>query len=382
MATAESLARAHAICSRTCLVDTHIDLPHRLTNGVYEDVSVRTDTGDFDFVRARAGGLDAAFMAVYVPPDLQDTGTAFSYAESLIDTIEQLIAEHPECFGRALSVSDVERNRTAGVLSLPLAIENGAALEGNMANLHHFAVRGVQYITLTHGRSNALCDSSYDDNRQWGGLSPFGCEVIAAMNDLRMMVDVSHASDDAFYQILEASSQPVIATHSSMRHFTPGWERNMTDDMARALADKDGMLMIAFGSSFLSNELRAQSRDARMAREQAVAARGLHPESDDAKRLEASMRARNPLGSVAQVADHVIHAVSLMGIERVGIGSDFDGVYSLPSGLQDVAGYPNLVAELLGRGVAESEIEMLLGGNMLAFWRRIQEADGNEQIAG
>ncbi len=367
------IERATALCKQSVLIDTHIDLPHRLTNGVYEDVSARTDTGDFDYVRARSGGLDAAFMAAYVPPELQDTGTSFAYAERLIGTIDDLIAAHPDCFAHARSPSDVQRNRAAGLISLPLAIENGAALEGAIDNLAHFANRGVQYITLTHGRSNALCDSSYDEHRPWRGLSAFGRDVVKAMNALRMMIDVSHASDDAFYQILEASDQPVIATHSAMRHFTPGWERNVSDDMARALAGNDGMLMIAFGSSFLSNEMRAQSGEARRNRERAVVARGLDPDSEDAKRLESAMRDENPLGSVEDVADHVMRAISLMGVERVGIGSDFDGVYTLPSGLQDVAGYPNLVAALLGRGLSDTDIERVLGGNMLAFWRRIQD---------
>ena len=207
-------AEARRISSESIIVDTHIDVPYRVIESG-EDVSHPTETGDFDYPRARAGGLDAAFMSIYTPPGLEAEGTSRDKAEKLIDLVEKIVATSEGKFAIATSPADVRKHFEAGIMSLPMGMENGSPLEGDLSNLAHFHARGIRYITLTHGLSNHLSDSSYDESRQWNGLSEFGVEVVGEMNRLGIMVDVSHLSDDAFWQVLDVSATPVIASHSS-----------------------------------------------------------------------------------------------------------------------------------------------------------------------
>jgi membrane dipeptidase len=194
------------------------------------------------------------------------------------------------------------------------------------------------------------------------------------MNRLGIMVDVSHVSDDAFWDVLDTSTAPVIASHSSCRHFTPGWERNMSDDMIRALAGKGGVIQINFGSGFLDADVR-KKRDARRAEIEAMLRkRGIGEDDPEAMPLVAAYEAEHPspVASVRTVADHIDHVVQLVGVDHVGLGSDFDGVGdSLPDRLEDVSMYPNLIAELLDRGYAEPDIEKICSKNVLRVWRAV-----------
>jgi membrane dipeptidase len=261
-----------------------------------------------------------------------------------------------------------------------MGMENGAPIEGNLANLTHFAERGIRYITLAHSRSNHIADSSYDPVRRWGGLSPFGRELVRAMNRAGVMIDVSHVSDAAFYDVLATSAVPVVATHSSARHFTPGFERNMSDDMIRALGAHGGVIQINFGSSFLTREANRWRADFAAARARAAAARqaaGGHAADDDGWDEAFSEQYRKdhpyPFASVEDVLDHIDRVVMLAGVDHVGIGSDFDGVGpSLPAGLKDVSSYPNLVEGLLRRGYSEAAISQILSGNLLRVWQRTE----------
>jgi len=209
-------ARAQHLAKRFIIVDGHIDLPYRLDGSkgkdgkLTENVNDRTPKGEFDYPRAVAGGLEAPFMSIYVPASYQKSGGAKALADGLIDLIEGVIKAGPDKFARAHSVADVKRNFAVGRISLPMGIENGAAIEGDLKNLEHFYRRGVRYITLTHSEDNRICDSSYDDHRTWKGLSPFGKRVVTGMNRLGIMIDVSHLSDDSFYQIMELSQTPVL----------------------------------------------------------------------------------------------------------------------------------------------------------------------------
>jgi membrane dipeptidase len=379
------LTEAFAIAHRYPIVDGHVDLPYRLfktrdaEGRVTEDVTERTCVGDFDLVRAREGGHSAPFMSIYVPAEYQQSGGARAVADTLIDYVEQLASRAPEAFALASEPDDVEGNFAAGRISLPMGLENGAALEGRVANLEHFYRRGIRYVTLTHARDNDLCDSSYDTRRTNGGLSALGRECVRAMNALGVMVDVSHVSDDSFHHVMELSLAPVIASHSSCRHFTPGWERNLSDAMIRRLADGGGLVMINFGSSFLDDRVR-RAREALHAKVVAFAsARGI--EEDGAEALEFRRRCfrEHPIewASVEQVADHIDHVVALVGIDHVGLGSDFDGVGdSLPTGLRDNAQLPNLVRVLLARGYDESALAKVLSGNALRVWRAIRATAG------
>ncbi len=363
---------ARQLTQRFIVIDGHIDVPYRLYR-LPEDVTQRTELGDFDYERARAGGLDAPFFSIYLPSELQTTpGASKALADSLINMVEALARQAPDKFMLARSPEDVRRAHQEGRIALLMGMENGSGLEGDLSNVAYFYSRGIRYITLTHARANQICDSSYDTVRVWNGLSPFGEQVVDEMNRLGMLIDISHVSDSAFYDVLRRTKAPVIASHSSARHFTPGWERNMSDDMIRALAANGGVIMINFGSSFLRSSYQAAGDSIRQLLQEELLAQGLLPESPQARRWLAQRRKRYPLGTVADVADHIDHVVRLVGVDHVGIGSDFDGVFALPEGLQDVSMYPHLVAELLRRGYSEADIEKILGGNLLRVWEAVE----------
>jgi membrane dipeptidase len=370
----EDLAvRAQRLAQELLIVDTHIDVPYRLhaQGDAPDDVSQRTAGGHFDWVRAREGGLDAAFMSIYVPAELQEQGGAKALADELIDMVEGLAAAAPERFEVARSTADVERIAAAGKLALPLGIENGAALEDDLANVAHFAARGVRYVTLAHSENNLICDSSYAKERRWNGLSPYGREVVLELNRHGVMVDVSHVSDATSDDVLATSRVPPIASHSSCRAFVPGFERNLDDERIARLGEAGGVLHINFGSAFLTAEANADQFGAREAMAAEVAAAGVAPDSEAAREIRRLWRERHPAAAtqISDVADHIDHAVALAGVEHVGLGSDFDGVGALPVGLGDVSCYPRLVEELLRRGYSDDELRAILGGNLMRVWR-------------
>ncbi len=368
--------RATRLARDLLLVDTHIDVPYRL-HKEWVDVSVATDGGDFDYPRAVAGGLDALFMSIYIPADVDAAGEAKAFAEGLMDTMEALAAASPEKFGIATCTADIHALKASGRIALPMGMENGGPIEGELANLAHFAQRGIRYITLTHSKSNHISDSSYDDNERWQGLSDFGKALIPAMNAQGVMVDVSHVSDRAFWQVLELTDVPVIASHSSLRHFTPGFQRNMTDEMVAALGRNGGVIQINFGSSFLTRTAREYSDAAQQAlerfREEKPAGEEADAAAEDAFRAQYRQAHPYPYASVDDVLDHIDRAVMLAGIDHVGIGSDYDGVGdSLPLGLKDVSTYPNLVAGMLERGYSEEDVAKVLGGNIMRVWSEVE----------
>jgi len=361
--------RAEQLAQELIIVDTHIDVPDRLSARM-EDISTRTERGDFDYPRAKAGGLNVAFMSIYVAASHQETGDSKDAAERLIDLVEKLATDWPDKFAIATSVADVREQFAQGKISLAMGMENGAPIE-TLDDLRHFYQRGVRYITLAHSRSNQLSDSSYDTHHQWSGLSPFGREVVAEMNRLGMMVDVSHISDDAFRDVLEVSTAPVIASHSSSRHFTPGFERNMGDDMIKALAANGGTIGINFGSSFLVEAIRQGGE----AMSQYLEENGVRPDSDDGREYARRYREKTGLGyaDVSDVVAHIDRVVQLAGVNHVGLGSDFDGVGdSLPTGLKDVSFYPNLIYELLKAGYSEEDIARICSGNVLRVWTAVE----------
>ena len=375
-AAADLEDRARGIALSSIIVDTHIDVPYRLEEE-WADVSQATAGGDFDYPRAVKGGLNVAFMSIYTPARLEAEGKSFELAEELIDMVEGIVAAAPEKFAIALSPADVQQQFEKGLLSLPMGMENGSPIEGDLANVRHFYDRGIRYITLAHGLSNHISDSSYDDNRQWGGLSDFGFEVVREMNRLGIMVDVSHISDEAFYDVMEVTQAPVIASHSSARHFTPGFERNMSDEMIVRLAENGGVIMINFGSSFLTEEANAWQEAFGEAWDAHVAASGGEPTDamrEDFRARYVAEHGEFPYATLDETLDHFDHVVQLTGIEHVGIGSDYDGVGdSLPIGLKDVSAYPNLVEGLLERGYSEADVEKILGSNLLRVWREVEE---------
>ncbi len=367
--------RSQALAQKLLILDTHIDLPDRLTRKM-EDVFQRTDGGDFDFPRARAGGLNATFLSIYVQASYQVTGGAKAYADQLIDLVEGLVEQQPGQCAIARSPAEVRSHFADSKISFPLGIENGAALEQDLDHLKHFYDRGVRYITLAHSKSNLICDSSYDKQRRWNGVSPYGYLVIEEMNRLGMIVDVSHLSDQAFFQVMDFSRAPAIASHSSCRRFTPGWERNMSDEMIRLLAEKGGVIQINFGSDFVNDEYRRGSSQASREIARYLKEKGLERSSEAARIYSEQYRKTHnlPYGDLLDVVEQIDHVVRLVGIDHVGLGSDFDGLGdSLPTGLKSVADYPNLLFELLKRGYSEEDIEKICSGNTLRVWSEVEE---------
>ena len=378
-----SLQTAKAIAQSTLIIDTHIDLPYRLQD-FYEDVSQATVEGDMDYPRAVAGGLDAPFMSIFIPAELEQKGGSKQLADKLIDGIETIVKNAPDKFALAYSASEVESNFNKGILSLPMGLENGSAIEGDLNNLQHFYDRGIRYITLTHSKANHISDSSYDENRPAQGLTDFGKELIIAMNQTGVMVDVSHISDQAFYQVMQISQLPVIASHSSARHFTPDFERNMSDEMIKLLAEKGGVIQINFGSTFISQKSIDNYNAYKDAKAAFIKQNNLEQDSDEVKQFSDQYRLNTPFefATLNDVLDHFDHVVKLVGVDHVGIGSDFDGVGdSLPKGLKDVSSYPNLIQGLLARGYSEADIQKVLSANLLRVWKQVEAYSEKTKLA-
>lgn len=365
--------KAINIAQETIIVDGHIDVPYRVKEK-WVDVTKATDGGDFDYPRAVSGGLNAPFMSIYVPASLDNSPESTQLAHELIDSVEAIVARAPHKFAIAKSPSDVKVQFEKGLISLPMGMENGSPIQGDLANLTAFYERGIRYITLAHSQANHISDSSYDLRRKWKGLSPFGKDLVGEMNNIGIMLDISHVSDDAFYQVIELTQVPVIASHSSLRRFTPGFERNMNDDMIKKLGENGGVIMINFGSSFVSKEAGKWRRGLNAARKALIEKEG--EDSPKLENFEESYRKEvpYPYSTLDEVLDHIDHVVKLIGVEHVGIGSDYDGVGdSLPIGLKDVASFPNLVQGLLDRGYNRSDIEKILSGNLLRVWQQVED---------
>jgi membrane dipeptidase len=373
-------AQAMDIAQNSIIIDTHIDVPYRLHDG-WDDVSEATEGGDYDYPRAKAGGLNAPFMSIYTPAGLEAEGRSKEVAEELIDLVNRIVNESPDKYAIALSPADIEDQYAHGLISLPMGMENGSPIEGDLANVQHFFDRGIRYITLAHGLSNHISDSSYDDNEQWGGLSEFGVEVVHEMNRVGIMVDISHVSDEAFWDVMEVTAAPAIASHSSARHFTPDWERNIADDMIVRLAENGGVVQINYGSAFLTQTAQEYGP----ARREALAAYIEENGGEVSEELESAFDAKYasehgsyPYATLEETLDHFDHVVKLTSIDHVGIGSDYDGVGdSLPIGLKDVSSYPNLVEGLLRRGYSEDDIRKILGGNLMRVWREVEAVAAN-----
>ena len=371
---------AKEIAQNAIILDSHIDVPFRLWNQHLEgleidDISGSTE-GDFDFIRARKGGLNVPFFSIYLPASTQNNGTSHKMANELIDLVEDVVTLNPEKFFLIRSTQEINTLKKKGVVGIALGMENGAPIEGDLSRVQYYFDRGIRYITLTHSKTNHISDSSYDKNIQWHGLSEFGKNLISEMNRVGIMIDISHVNDEAFYQAIEISEVPVIASHSSLRHFTPGFDRNVDDAMLSKLAEKGGVLQINFGSSFISQ----RSRDYSAEMEEYLQEKFGEERSNLSEEIITEARRKfvfeneYPFATLDEVLDHFDRVVRLVGINHVGIGSDYDGVGdTLPIGLKDVSSYPNLIQGLLERGYSQKDIEKILGGNLMRVWRQVEE---------
>jgi membrane dipeptidase len=365
---------ADRLAHQFIIVDTHVDLPYRLQSNP-EDVSIETSGGDFDYERAKEGGLNAPFMSIYIPARYQQAGGAKAIADSLINLVEGLTTDHPDKFAIATSPAEIEKQFKKELISLPMGMENGAGIEGDIGNIQYFYDRGIRYITLTHSKDNRISDSSYDTTATHGGLSDFGKEVVKEMNRTGMMVDISHVSDSAFFDVMQITEAPAIASHSSARYYTEGFERNMSDSMMTMLADNGGTIMINFGSNFISDSSRTSADSVRAMISRQLDEKGLERSSEEAQEyIDETWSQNYRFATIAEVADHFDHVANLVGIDHVGIGSDYDGVgNTLPTGLKDVSTYPNLIQELLDRGYTKDDIRKITHANIFRVWNKVHE---------
>ena len=336
----------------------------------FTGIPVASDEGDFDFKRAKKGGLDAPFMSIYIPADLSPQEGKL-LADSLINMVTYIANENPSYFQIAKSPNDVKSIFKKGKIALPMGMENGSPIN-RVEDVAYFKKRGISYVTLTHSLSSHICDSSYDSTRLWQGLSPFGEKVVVEMANQGIMIDISHVSDSTFYDVIKLSPIPVIASHSSSRYFTPGFERNMSDDMIKTLKNNGGVIMINFGSTFIDGEVQKIRNKNGRALFKILEENGLHEDDDAAKPIIEAFNKTHPLvfADVEAVVDHIDRVVSLAGIDHVGLGSDFDGVGdSLPTGLKDVSDYPNIIKLLLERGYSKKDIKKICSDNLFRVWQ-------------
>ena len=371
---------ADEIAQDSLILDSHIDVPYRLWSQHLEgleidDISGPTN-GDFDFIRARKGGLNVPFFSIYLPASTEEDGTSHKMANDLIDMIEDIVTLYPEKFLLIKSVDDLSSLTNKNIVGIALGMENGAPIQGDLSRVEYYYDRGIRYITLTHSKTNHISDSSYDENIQWHGLSEFGKTLIEEMNKVGLMIDISHVNDEAFYQAIELSQVPVIASHSSLRHFTPGFERNVDDAMLNKLAEKGGVLQINFGSSFISQRPRdyMDLMNNFLELKFGQSTEGVSEEVINEARKDFFSKNKYPYATLDEVLDHFDRVINLVGVDHVGIGSDYDGVGdTLPIGLKDVSSYPSLIEGFLERGYSREDIDKILGGNLIRVWKEVEE---------
>lgn len=330
-------------------IDLHADTLQRvLDEGV--DLATASPHGHLDIPRMRAGGLNVQFFSLWVHPAAHPGARAVERTWRLIAALKEQIARHPDKLELATSPADIERITAAGRIAAAMGIEGGHAINGRIELVEEFYRAGVRYMTLSWANSNEICGSSGDQGRE-RGLSNFGREVVKLMNRLGMMVDISHVSDRTFYETLELSACPVIASHSNARALCDH-PRNLTDDMLRALARQGGVCCVNFYPVFL---------DVNYYQNYSGGGYGM----DEASAREKQKSSALPMVSYHTVVDHIEHIVNVAGIDHIGLGSDYDGIPSVPAGLEDISKLPVIADELARRGFDVQSIAKILGGNVM-----------------
>ncbi len=376
-------AYADELAHKFIIADGHVDFPERLKEKKIvlteetKSIVLSDIGGEFDYERSKKGGLTSPFMSIYIPSSYQkqnDWGKTF--ADSLINNVLAIVSLFPDKFALANTPSEVEANFKAGKISLPMGMENGAPIGNDLANVKYFYDRGIRYITLTHSKDNQICDSSGDTTRTWGGLSPFGREVVTEMNRVGIMVDISHVDDSTFYQVMKHTKVPCIASHSSCRAFAPTVRRDMTDDMIKKLGENGGVMMINYYNAFIDSAVVNRNKINREKLNALLTEKGVALTDALAKPIIEQFKKENPSlkSDINMVVNHIDRVVQLAGIDHVGIGSDFDGVDGdLPTGLEDVSTYPNLIYTLLKRGYTEEDIEKICYKNLWRVWNAVEQ---------
>lgn len=348
------------------VLDSHCDTPSQILR--LRNISKENDYAHVDLPKLARGGVDGAFFALYVPASLDsDSEAAMEYAMKLYNATIKAVKDSEGKMALTVSRNQAMENKSNNRFSMFLGLENGSPIGMDLERVRKFYEMGVRYITLCHSGNNEICDSCATKTKRWNGLSPFGREVVAMMNSLGMLIDVSHISDEAFYDVLEYSDKPVVATHSCCRSIA-GHPRNMTDEMIRALASKGGVIQINFYPLFLDGRFGEVLRSsAIMERGESIEADFIADPSDESKikawnAVQDELQAL-PRPSYKVIVDHIDYVVELVGIDHVGLGSDFDGIEVTPEGMEDVSCFNMIFEEMKKRGYSEQDIEKVAGGN-------------------
>src|SRR5574341_2374148 len=372
--------RALRLLRSVPLIDGHNDIPDALRGrGGLDSVEFAAPQPKLmtDIPKLRAGGVGAQFWAAYVPVSTIHGGTHPAvYSLEQIDLVRRLCAKYPRDLALAVTAADIERNFKAGQVSCLIGIEGGHAIENSLGALRMFYALGVRYMTLTHWETIDWADAATDSARH-DGLTAFGEDVVREMNRLGMMVDLSHVSDATMMDALRVWRAPVLYSHSSARALTDH-VRNVPDSILGRVAENGGLVMVNFNPGFVSEEVRVFELRARaLARRQGI----------DSAAVEDSVdawmsRSGAPRATLRQVADHIEHVRQVAGVDHVGLGSDFDGITSVPVGLEDVSKFPDLVAELLRRGWSEADVKKVAGQNVLRVMRAVERVASELQSPG
>ncbi|HEV8491257.1 MAG TPA: dipeptidase [Candidatus Angelobacter sp.] len=375
---------ALAIHQSALIIDTHADTPQRFLDENF-DLGQNTPVSDghIDLGKIKQGNLGAEFFSIWVEPEFK--GHYSKRAMDLIDSVYQQAARHPDKMTMAFSADDIVHAHDQHKFAALMGIEGGHAIENDMRLLRDFYRLGVRYMTLTWSNTNEWADSSGDiqdpNVKHHNGMTDFGKDVVREMNRLGMIVDISHVSDATFYQALLISQAPVIASHSSSRELT-NQPRNMTDDMLRAMANNGGVVMVNFYSAFIDENYRKVSSDPEKVKQrdaEVEAYKKAHPHPDgspvtydETAAIEKKWAAQFPRPPLKSLIDHIDHIAKVAGIDHVGLGSDFDGVTSLPEGIDSAADLPRITQALLQRGYTREQIHKILGGNFLRVMRDVE----------
>jgi membrane dipeptidase len=374
-----------AIHQSALIIDTHADTPQRFLDDNF-DLTQNTPVSDghIDFGKIKKGNLGAEFFSIWVEPDFK--GHYARRAMDLIDSVYQQAARHPDKMMMAFTADDIVRAHEQKKFAALMGIEGGHAIENDMRLLRDFYRMGVRYMTLTWSNTNEWADSSGDVNnpdvKHYNGMTDYGKDVVREMNRLGMIVDISHVSDATFYQALLISQAPVIASHSSSRALTDQ-PRNMTDDMLRAVARNGGVVDVNFYSAFIDEDYRKASSDPEKIKQrdaEVEAYKKAHAHADgspvsyaEVVAIEKKWAAQFPRPPFKSLIDHIDHIAKVAGVDHVGLGSDFDGVTSLPQGIDSVADLPKITEALVQRGYSREDVEKILGGNFLRVMRQVEE---------
>jgi len=379
LAAQESVdARIARILKEVPLIDGHNDLPWEYRERVKNQIAQLDISQDqsklekplmTDIARLRAGHLGAQFWSVYVPATLKGADPVQAVFEQ-IDVVHRMAAKYPDTFALALTADDVVRIHKSGKIACLIGMEGGHAINNSLALLRQFYGAGARYMTITHSLDNDWADSATDDPKH-NGLTDFGKAVIGEMNRLGMLIDLSHVAPKTMHDALDVTAAPVIFSHSSTRALT-NHPRNVPDDVLARLKDNDGVVMVTFVPGFVSEKARAWS-----AEEDAATARFKTLDSGQPEKAKADLEAwrkANPRShaTVADVADHIEHVIQIAGIDHVGIGGDLDGITTTPDGLDSVAAYPTLFAELIRRGHSDDDLKKIAGLNVLRVMRKAE----------